>query len=183
MDEKENVLFIIDYQRGFLNKNSKEVIKPINSIAIGFKWDRVFQAMWFNSGNENDLIVKNVNYEDCQIDGKDASLKRLYHGAYVIPRVNKYSCITEEVVKLLRYNWNIYITGIETDACVLGTCFSLFDLGIDFKVVSEAVSSKTPELDSMAKAIMRRQFGAGSVISMTEIDVPKKQTGLFKFGK
>lgn len=170
----KNVLLIIDWQKGFINTNSKKVNKYIYSLAEDYQWDYIYQAMWFNSGDVNSLVLKNVNYEDCKIQDKDASLQKLFPGAYVIPRVDCYSCITDEFRSMMKYDWHVYVCGLETDACVLASAFSLFDSRMNFNIVSEAVSSKTDSIDQAARLVIRRQFGRGSIISIDDIKVPKK---------
>ena len=63
-------------------------------------------------------------------------------------------------------------------ANILATLFSLFDKGLNFKVVSECVTSKTVEIDDAARKIIRRQFG-NVIIEMNDIDVLKRKKGIF----
>lgn len=175
---REKVLLCIDWQKGFKNSNSKKILNQMHKVAYGYKWDKIIQTMWFNTMDEGNLYIKNLNYNECQVEGKDAGLIKLFPKAIVLPRVKMYSCITPDMTAILKYNMDIYITGLETDACVLGTCFSLFDLGIQFKVVTDCVATKNDELDLMAKKIMERQFGKCIFCTSDEIDVEKKK-GLF----
>lgn len=175
---RENVLLCIDWQKGFKNSNSKKIVDRVHKVAYGYKWDKIIQTMWFNTTDEGNLYIKNLNYEACQVDSKDAGLIKLFPKATVLPRVKMYSCMTPDMLAILKYNMNIYVTGLETDACVLATCFGLFDLGMQFKVVTDCVTTKNDELDTIAKQIMRRQFGNCIFCNSDGIDVEKKK-GLF----
>lgn len=177
-EKKQDVLIVIDYQKAFKNENSKKTITYINKLARDYCWDKIIQTMWFNSGDVNNLYIQNLNYEECQLSGKDCGLVKMFPGATVLPRINMYSCATEEFLSIMKYNMNVYIAGWETDACVLATLFSLFDKGLNFKVVSECVTSKTIEIDDAARKIIRRQFG-NVIIEMNDIDVLKRKKGIF----
>ena len=52
------------------------------------------------------------------------------------------------------------VCGVDTDACVIGVVFSLFDAGIDCHVERELCWSSTG-LDEPALQIIREQFGTG----------------------
>lgn len=173
MDEdRQEVLLIIDYQKGFLNDNSKRIIKPLTKLLHNKKFDKVIMTMWFNSGVNN--FTECLNYENCQVDGKDAGLIKLYHGSSVYPRVNRYSCLTEEMLSILKYNMHIYLCGLETDACVLGTAFGLFDYGFKFNIIDDCTTSKNKELEDAARLIINRQFGVNTFIRSTDLYIPKK---------
>lgn len=177
-ERKQNVLIIIDYQKAFKNDNSVKTIKSINALAKNYKWDMIIQTMWFNSGDKTNLYMQNLNYDECQLDGRDCGLVKMFPNVHVFPRVNMYSCATEQLLQVLRYDMNVYIAGWETDACVLATLFSLFDKGLSFFVVSECVTSKTDEIDEAARKIIKRQFG-DVIIRMDDINVPLRKRGLF----
>ena len=178
-ENRQNVLIIIDYQKAFKNSNSEKTIKPINKLAKSFKWDMIIETMWFNSGDESNLYMQNLSYDECQLEDKAGALVKMFPNVHVFPRVNRYSCATEQFLAILNYNMDIYIAGWETDACVLATLFSLFDRGVNFKVVSECVTSKTDEVDEAARKIIKRQFG-DVIISIDDISVEKKKIGLFR---
>ncbi|HYP16603.1 MAG TPA: isochorismatase family protein, partial [Opitutus sp.] len=52
------------------------------------------------------------------------------------------------------------VCGVDTDACVIGVVFSLFDAGIDCEVERDLCWSSTG-LQEPALKIMREQFGTG----------------------
>lgn len=178
MEESIKTLLLIDYQKGFHNDNSKKIIKPISKLVKHGQFDYIIQTMWFNSGVNN--FTELLDYEECKVDGKDAGLIKLFPKAHVFPRVNMYSCFTDDLKAILKYNMNIYVAGWETDACVLGTVFQLFDYGFKFKILEDCVASKNTELEEATKLIMLRQFGDNIFTLSTELyDEPKKLFGIF----
>jgi len=80
-----------------------------------------------------------------------------------------FSCLGEEgLPKRLKDlgRKQIILTGIETHVCVYQTAMDLIDAGYDVQVVSDCVSSRTPENKKLALKKMRE---AGIVITSTEI--------------
>lgn len=51
------------------------------------------------------------------------------------------------------------VMGFDTDACVLATCFNLFEAGINFQVDTRGCASADPDLHDAAVSIMQRNFG------------------------
>lgn len=176
MEDKLEVLMLIDYQKGFYNDNSKRIIKPITKLVKNKKFDYIIQTMWFNSGVNN--FTECLNYEECKVDGKDAGLIKLFHGATVYPRVNQYSCLTEEVKNNLKYNMHIYLCGLEIDACVLGTAFGLFDYGFKFNILEDCTASVDEKIEDAAKQVIKRQFGDSMLIQSTDLYEKKKLFGI-----
>lgn len=180
MEEKLDVLFIVDYQKGFLNDNAKKIIKPLSMLIKYKSFDYIIQSMWFNSGVNN--FTELVDYEDCKVDGRDAGLKKLFPKAHVFPRVNRYSSFTEDLKSMLKYNMHIYLCGLEIDACVMATAFDLFDYGFKFNVIRDCTLTKNNELQKAAELIMIRQFGNGIFIESTNL-YEAKENSLFKMFK
>lgn len=174
-EKRQNVLVVIDYQKAFKNENSQKTVRAINKVAKMYKWDVLIQTMWFNSGEESNLYMQNLNYDECKVEDKDGGLVKMFPKAYVFPRVNQYSCATEQFLAVLNYNMNIYVCGWETDACVLATLFSLFDKGVNFKVIDECTTSKTDEIDEAARKVIKRQFG-DVIVGMNDLAVERKKT-------
>ena len=177
MEDRLDTLLVIDYQKGFKSDNAKRIIKPITDLVRGRSFDYIIQTMWFNSGINN--FTELLDYEECKVDGKDAGLVKLFPKAHVFPRVNMYSCMTDDLKNILKYNMDIYVCGWESDACVLGTAFQLFDYGFKFKVIEDCTASKRSELEEATKLIMLRQFGDNIFIQSTDMYEKKKLFGLF----
>jgi nicotinamidase-related amidase len=62
-------------------------------------------------------------------------------------------------------NSDVDIVGCDTDACVLATCYTMFEHNLDFKVLSDyCYSSGGKTYHSNAIKIIKRNFGKNSVV-------------------
>lgn len=117
------VLLLIDYQKGFKSDCSKATVPAIEKLARRGGWDDIIQTMWLNSKEPDSPYIQNLGYTE--------------NSAY-----DKYSCVEDGLVRLLHGNTMTYIAGWESDACVLGTCFDLFDKGVPFRIVTDCIASE-----------------------------------------
>ena len=116
MEELLEVLLIVDYQKGFKSDNAKKIIKPLTNLVRYKSFDYIIQTMWFNSGINN--FTELLDYEECKVDGKDAGLVKLFPKAHVFPRVNMYSCMTDDLKIFLSIIWiSMYVVGNQTHVC------------------------------------------------------------------
>lgn len=156
------VLFIIDVQKGFVeNKATAKVVDLIVKHLKATHYDLIIQSRWENymgSQYETQLgytAVGNSAETDMLIKGYDD---------HVITRT-VYSCVTDKTKRLLRHDDEIFLCGLETDACVLGTCFGLWDNDYrNFHVIEKLTATCQSKLHEPALQIMRRQFGKASVV-------------------
>ena len=74
------------------------------------------------------------------------------------------SALTDELRALLKKDDIIYIVGLETDSCVLGTCFALFDAGYTFRVVREAVATNNIGVERAVFELMASNFGEDALL-------------------
>lgn len=155
----KKILVIIDYQNSFNTPESAKTVDKINKLATKHKWDMIIQTMWFNSQEKASLYLQNLDYTDCDPYDRLSGLVKRFKGAEIVTRYDRYSCLEENLARKLHGDVMTYIAGWETDACVLGTCFDLFDRGIPFRVVTDCVASKNEEVHNAALIIMKRNFG------------------------
>jgi nicotinamidase-related amidase len=87
----------------------------------------------------------------------------------MITRYDKYSCVDENLVRQLYGDTMTYIAGWETDACVLGTCFDLFDRAVPFRIVEDCVASNNEECHNGALSIMKRNFGKIAMVQSGDL--------------
>lgn len=60
----------------------------------------------------------------------------------------------------------IHLCGVDTDACILGTAFALWDLKISFKIlIDHCISSAGENIHSGAQHIMNKNFGFNVVVT------------------
>jgi nicotinamidase-related amidase len=79
-------------------------------------------------------------------------------------------CGSDDFMKRLRSlgRNNILVVGMETHVCVYQTCMELIEFGYDVHIVTDAVSSRTPENRSLGIRCIER---AGGVPTSTEMAV------------
>lgn len=92
-----------------------------------------------------------ISYKLCGSTPKNLTVRTYDRGhalvtkfkdAKIFTRYDKYSCVEDGLVQLLHGNTMTYIAGWESDACVLGTCFDLFDKGVPFRIVTDCIASE-----------------------------------------
>lgn len=162
---KRRVLLIIDLQELFVKERTLKIKESIQSIIRKYKFDAIIQTVWFNTDDSN--FVKRLNYDK----GIEVSSLVLHKSSEIIISRCGYSTITEEMEQLLDKDDDIiFVTGLETDACVLGTCMDLFSKGYNFYVVTDAIGSNDFEAHNNAFYLMQRNFGRNTFIPSSMID-------------
>ena len=149
------VLIIIDVQKGFAEKKTMHVVDFIRSLLQKERFDVIVQSRWENymgSKYETDLGYDSV--------GNSAETELLIpeHSDHVITRTC-YSCMCDKLRRLINKDDDIYVVGLETDACVLATLFDLWDEGYKFHVYRKGVGTNAKNLEGPALALIERQFG------------------------
>ena len=92
---------------------------------------------------------------DCHCRG------RAFGGGDIVLDKRGYGLTAEQIEQLRAAGINkALVCGVDTDACVLGVVFTLFDAGIDCEVESQLCWSSTG-LHHEALTIVREQFGTG----------------------
>lgn len=165
----DRILLNIDFQRSFMSSNGAKVAPEIERVALKYKWDKIIQTLWFNSKDSTSPYVTNLGYTECSPEQRASGLVRRFKNSIMLPRYDAYSCMNDELLSYLRNVEMIYVTGWETDACVLATCFALFDRGYPFKVVTNCVHSKSADAHEAALVVMKRNFGECVLVTSNEI--------------
>lgn len=160
------ILLLIDYQKAF---KKEETVDNISKLATHHKWDNIIQTLWFNSKTESSLYMQNLGYGECDPNSKDSGLVKRFKNSVMVPRYDMYSCVDENLVHMIYGGAEVYIAGWETDACVLGTCFGLFDRGINFKVITDCVSSANTDVHVAALKIIQRNFGRSCLVESKDL--------------
>ena len=148
------ILLLIDIQYGF--KAAEELISYIEKINIE-KYDKIIATQFIN--NEKTLFYKN-NYKEMMKEDENINLYPIINkisdniikkDTYSIPLNKLYQIVNKKDIE------NIDIIGVDTDACVLATMFSLWDEKIPFTLLKARTSGKYGIHDA-AKLIMRRNL-------------------------
>lgn len=63
-------------------------------------------------------------------------------------------------ISLLSKEHSYYVVGCDADACIMATCFSLWDKGYDFHVLTDYIYTTAREYDlDVIKVQLKRNFG------------------------
>lgn len=155
-----NVLLVIDLQNGFVHDQSKHVIPVIERLMVQRPWDVIIQTRWMHK--EKTSFTERLFYRDMAAKGKEDLV--LNHGNFTVIKRHTYNALNKDLVKCLKKQDEIYVCGLEIDACVLATCYALFDEGYNFRVVQDAVSSKRTSLYKPCLELMERNFGSDTLV-------------------
>lgn len=148
---KTKILLVIDIQKQFKDKNGNYE-KVVDFIQSNYnKYDKVI-ATYFK--NKNDSFYENkLEWNGC----KSASEKDI---EFNIPNFTVYEKISYGFILPSLFDVEIDIIGCDSDACVLATCFYLWDKEIEFKVLTDYIytNSKTFSNEVVIE-LMKRNFG------------------------
>lgn len=150
------VLLIIDVQEPFLSEKTRDAVDFIQELLRRERFRRVIQTCWRNYPGSR--YETQLGYRL----GMETRPWLRCPDAKILTR-STYSAVSEELLSLIRKEDEIYVTGLETDACVLATLFDLWDHGFSFRVCRKGVATNREELAGPALALIRRQFGEQAV--------------------
>ena len=143
------ILLVIDLQRQFKAKGYDECLEYIE--AHRNKYDLVIASLFVNNRRNNSNYIKKLKYSGCT----DADIYDLEFKADQIYVKNGYSFPS----RVFKKSDKIDIIGCETDACVLATCFTLWDEGIDFNVIWDHIYTSADIEINELKKLYKRNFG------------------------
>ena len=154
-----NIFLVIDLQKQFKDDNGMydKCLDFLNKTSDKYVIGTVFR------NEKGSQFERHVNWSAC-MDTSLADLEYEYNNAFV--KKSKYidyeelkTCIgcaiemTEEKV-------NIYLIGCDSDACVMATAFALWDMDLDFKIVTDLIYTTAEDIDNkVVLQMMRRNFG------------------------
>lgn len=154
------VLLMIDLQTGFVAKGTDKVVKFTEKLLQTEKFDLIVQSRWENymgSRYEKELGYSAVG------NSLETGMCFPQYADHVITRTC-YTCWGEKLERLIQKDDDIYVVGLETDACVMATLFSLWDNGYKFHVYENGVGTPNKDMQKVALQMIRRQFGKECVI-------------------
>jgi len=147
-------LIIIDLQAAF--RVPPELVVRIEKFSQDYEC-RVFTRFVNPQGS---LFRRKLGMRDCSAGTPDTNLLLKPRDEDLVLDKEGYGLRPEHIVRLTaRGVTRADICGIDTDACVLGVMFSLFDAGIDCRVLPGFCWSSSG-LDEEAMRIMNSQFSS-----------------------
>lgn len=129
-------------RKGLSLPDQRPQSQPLRSSLNVGGWDDIIQTMWLNSKEPDSPYIQNLGYTENSAYDRGHALVTKFKDAKIFTRYDKYSCVEDGLVRLLHGNTMTYIAGWESDACVLGTCFDLFDKGVPFRIVTDCIASE-----------------------------------------
>lgn len=178
--KKNSAVIIIDLLEEFVNGTKNEILLPKNkskklvknTIKLAEKAKKkkipVIHVHCFHE--ENDPIFRITGKHAVKGKKKTKTIKELKN--LIDFTVHKttydgfYKTKLEKLLKKLKSK-NLFIAGIQSDCCVLATCFSALFLGFNVFIVKECVDTRTKKRQEII--IERLNKLTGKVISLNKI--------------
>ncbi|HTO02151.1 MAG TPA: isochorismatase family protein [Opitutus sp.] len=150
-----DAIIIVDLQKAF--PVPPDIVRRIEERSRDFPL-RVFTKFL----NEPDsLFYRKLRRRSCLPGTAERELLIDPGGGDIVIDKRGYGFTAEQVEQLRAAGiGKALVCGVDTDACVLGVVFTLFDAGIDCEVESQLCWSSTG-LHDEALTIVREQFGTG----------------------
>ena len=163
---KNSPLLVIDLQTAFTKSVSDAFIQNITGFIGGWPEELTYWLKFLN--HPDSLYEKHIDYQDCTLSADSALIvPPPSHAAEKRKIVNHFGYAPPQdfIAQLKSDGHNsVNICGLDTDACVMAACFSLWDAGIQPIVHTEyCQSSGGTEMHRAALSMMYRQFGMHSM--------------------
>jgi len=146
---KKKTLLVVDLQKQFKGDKYDKCLEYIEKHRE--EYDRIIATLFVNDASINRNFIKKLKFKDC----RDAVVDDIEFATDMIIVKNGYGLQPGIFGKKDK----IDIIGCETDACVLATCFSLWDDGIDFNVLWNYVYTNSDIKIKEIRKIYKRNFG------------------------
>lgn len=148
-----NILLVVDLQKQFKDKNEEKYNKVLQFINYNsHKFDRVVASVFQNE--RGSMYEKLLKYTDCL----DANASDIEFNADEVIEKRGYALNVEEYIR--KKDNVIYIVGCDIDACVMATCFKLWDNKYNFAVIEDEVYTTSDRLkDKDMIEVLKRNFG------------------------
>lgn len=140
----KTALIVIDVQNYFVNENSQQLPQKIKKFIEKNSFDYVLFTQFINNKNSN--YFKLLNWKQC-VDSPEidihSELQQFVSKDNVFIK-HTYSIFkSKKFVSFLKKRKviEIFLCGIDTDACVLASAFEGFDLGYNVRVLTNLCQS------------------------------------------
>lgn len=168
------LLFVIDVQNGFVSNRTQDVIPKILTLMDAFQEDLIISTKFINTENSG---FTNIMHWDRL---KKAPETDLYVGigvrSSIVIEKTTYSACTPEVCNII-HKYGIkeaYISGIDTDCCVLKTAIDLFEMDVrPIVLTSYCASNGGVESHNAAIKVLERTIGERQLCADTVAQIIK----------
>ena len=174
-------LFIIDLQKGFIVDGTNDSVKAKIDALIGTgAFDHVISTVYYNYGNSP--ISRLMGWDKLFTEEEQAVIGAAAVRSHHFVRKNVYSAYSEQLVQHLRGENGgetpdcVFITGVDTECCVLMTAADFFEAGIRPIVLSDYCASSGGEdahlagLRALDSLIGRNNIYQGAIHTRQELE-------------
>ena len=158
-------LLIVDVQNGFINYKNSKIVPNIEKLVKSLDFDEIIATKFINKADSQ--YFKQLNWQQMTSSPDiDLAFNLQDQAKVTIVEKTSYSLPQNIVNSLFDEDAEIYICGLDYDACVLAIGFQLFDLGYGVKFLMNAISTANSEpmpIEYFEK-IINRNFGKESII-------------------
>ena len=146
----KNILIVVDMQKGFVGND--QIMQLMNRVADLLKkdiFDAVIATRFLNG--ENSIYEKLFNWKRLETEEEREIPPMIAEYADCIVDKYVYSCVDKSFLQRLcqindgDYLERVFITGVDTDCCVLATAVSLYESNVRPIVLTQFVYSNGGE--------------------------------------
>lgn len=155
---RKKVLLAIDLQQQFKDGEGKaeEVVRYIEENAGNYDYIVLTCFSQDIYGSRNELYLNKLHWDGCMSCSIDDLLPNTDKRIVLIK--NSYGLTLKGVLN--SDSITVDVVGCDADACILATCFRLWDNGYDFNILTKYIYSTAKDIDiNTVFAIMKRNFG------------------------
>ena len=158
-------LLVVDVQNGFVSNKTEMVLPRIEQLMKDFQGSLIIATQFINaeSSGFRDIMHWGRLKESPEIE----VIPFVESLSSAVIRKTTYTACTEEVLSLLRENNidEVYITGIDTDCCVLASAIGLFEQNIRPVVLEYyCASNGGKKSHEAALTVLERTIGKQQII-------------------
>lgn len=153
-------LFVIDVQNGFVSDSTKMILPKIEQLMDDFDEGFIVATQFINT--EDSAFNGILHWGRLKTAPEIELIPFVKEKATYVIQKPTYSACIDETMQLLRKNnvTEAYISGIDTDCCVLATAVSLFDYNIRPVVLEQYCASNGGEISHQAAiTVLERTIG------------------------
>ncbi len=169
---RDSLLLVVDVQNGFVNDNSKHVLKPINKLIEHWRSNNgtIVFSRFINP--ENGPWERLMGWHDCKAGSDTLLHPSLKRGDDFIISKHAYSSWQPEVSELcekLSFD-TVALCGIDTDQCVLISAVDIFQAGLKPLVAADCCASSAGEKFHRAGLLLlERLVGKQQVLTSSQL--------------
>tara|TARA_Y100000310_G_C20552418_1_gene748774 strand:- start:551 stop:1063 length:513 start_codon:yes stop_codon:yes gene_type:complete len=140
----KRLLIIIDVQKGFINEFTKEVPERIKDHLAENQYDFVVFTKFINKPDSK--FVKRLNWKGCMKPEETEivdELKEFINKENLFEKDTYSAFKSKELMMFIQANEvsQIFLCGLNTDACIIASAFDGFDLGLDIYIIKELTNT------------------------------------------